>query len=325
MTSTAVFSDEEVIVDDIPEAERSGHEADIEKELRLLAVQDGVEGCTDENRTEVIQGNEDSMPISPSSTEKGKGGYFSFLKNIPSFKRKKNGTSKEEELVKKLTAKIAACRHSLANPDGGIRNTDHEGIRISRSVVTEVVKQVKIRCVPFWTSCADMTIRAGTGGQEPSERQEPHVGHLSRPLLPATDHPRVCSIPGRFRAHIAQRTRKQRIMLENSSLSQVSREHVGIREDTFRRQHHEEHGIFTAAMTYARIVRCSIVCYPHRVLQHRVLQHRVLPHRVLQHRVLKHTVVSCTAASCAAASCSAASCAAASYWTGILRPASQPG
>jgi hypothetical protein len=148
MASAAVFSDEEVIVDAIPETRHIPNDADIEGELRSMAVQDetenGAEGthhapeCSDGSQIQ-----NDSMPISPSEESKSKGGYFSFLKKLPSFKSKKNGPTKEDEVVKKLAAKISACRHSLANADGGLKNTDHEGIRISRSVVTEIVKQVQ--------------------------------------------------------------------------------------------------------------------------------------------------------------------------------------
>ena len=155
MASSAVFSDDDVIVDDIPDTQKSGNSAEVEQELRLLAVQDGTENSAhDRGASDGIQSNEDSMPLSPSSEEKGKGGYFSFLKNIPSFKRKKSGSSKEDEITKRLVAKIASCRHSLANAEGGIKNTDHEGIRISRSVVTEIVKQVKYRGFHWCTSHA---------------------------------------------------------------------------------------------------------------------------------------------------------------------------
>ena len=148
MASATVFSDEEVVVDDIPESQDIPNDADIEGELRSMMVQEEAENGQEgtHHAPESSNGSQyqnESMPISPNEESKGKAGYFSFLKKLPSFKSKKNGTSKEDEVVKKLAAKISACRHSLANADGGLKNTDHEGIRISRSVVTEIVKQVK--------------------------------------------------------------------------------------------------------------------------------------------------------------------------------------
>ena len=148
MASAAVFSDDDVIVDEIPDAQKHENDAEIEGQLRLLAVQDEhQEGGVGEGDAHDPY---DSSPISPNSNSDSgqKKGYFSFLKTIPSFKSKK-GASVKDDSIKKLSAKIAACRHSLANPEGGIKNTDHEGIRISRSVVTEIVKQARNRSTSF--------------------------------------------------------------------------------------------------------------------------------------------------------------------------------
>ncbi len=149
MATATVFSDEELIVDDIHDSQNTPNDADIEGELRSMMVQEEGENGSEGTQhapesSDGPQHQNGSMPISPTEESKSKSGYFSFLKKLPSFKSRKNGTSKEDEVVKKLAAKISACRHSLANTDGGLKNTDIEGIRISRSVVTEIVKQVNI-------------------------------------------------------------------------------------------------------------------------------------------------------------------------------------
>ena len=67
---------------------------------------------------------------------------MSGMKSIWKSAKKVAVGTKDDCQYKELRQKIFECRHELAHKDGGLINTDHEGIAKSRSVLAEVVKQV---------------------------------------------------------------------------------------------------------------------------------------------------------------------------------------
>jgi hypothetical protein len=126
----------------IPSLQANAEDEDVVGELRSLAVLDDKSSPSNVYDSLPSSPGSDSSPTASQTEQKTKGGYFSFLKRFPSLKSKSKERDKDDDGYKKLAAKLPSCRHVLAHPDGGIKNTDLEGIRISRSVITEIVKQV---------------------------------------------------------------------------------------------------------------------------------------------------------------------------------------
>mmetsp|Transcript_29439 Transcript_29439/g.70761 ORF Transcript_29439/g.70761 Transcript_29439/m.70761 type:complete len:453 (-) Transcript_29439:516-1874(-) len=120
-------------------AATNASQAEVESTLRDM--------CIDEEGKE--NEFEEGMEPDSGASEGGEGGkksrlgrIGSGLKGIWNSAKSTLGKGQPKEEWAKLIEKVNACRHPLAHPSGGLINTDYESIKVSRSVVSEVVKSI---------------------------------------------------------------------------------------------------------------------------------------------------------------------------------------
>jgi len=116
-------------------------QGEVEQALRNMCIdEEGKENEYDE----VIEPDAGaSLDESPKKTTSRLARIGTGLKGMWNSAKDKLGKGQggKEEWAK-LQQKVSACRHPLAHPSGGLINTDYESIKVSRSVVAEVVKQI---------------------------------------------------------------------------------------------------------------------------------------------------------------------------------------
>mmetsp|Transcript_19660 Transcript_19660/g.40028 ORF Transcript_19660/g.40028 Transcript_19660/m.40028 type:complete len:458 (+) Transcript_19660:237-1610(+) len=136
-------SSDEIRVDGV--ARSTSSQEEVEAALREMCInEEGKENEYEQDEgTNSGEGSPAGSDPKKSRGRMGLGMVAGGLKGIwNSAKNKLGKGGQPKEDYAKLIEKVAACRHPLAAPTGGLINEDHESIRVSRSVVAEVVKQI---------------------------------------------------------------------------------------------------------------------------------------------------------------------------------------
>ncbi|EKX40994.1 hypothetical protein GUITHDRAFT_96169 [Guillardia theta CCMP2712] len=139
--------DDEIVLDGVFNGEEN--EDEVEEALRGMCVEANPE--EEENSNDYVDISDD-IGIEDKHHEKLSAERSGFrkmagksLRGLWNSAKKLAGRSKDrmkDSDVERLLEKVMKCRHKLAHPNGGLINTDYEGIKVSRSVVAEVVKQM---------------------------------------------------------------------------------------------------------------------------------------------------------------------------------------
>jgi len=130
-------TDGEVRCDTVPAGDGLGGG---EAEMRALTL--GMEEDEAAEMYEGADGPENNDPLSPDATGKKRSMVKGIGKGIKSLWRSASfRTGGDDKPAKeRILNELARCRHPRAHKDGGLINDDLEGIKMSRSVVAEIVK-----------------------------------------------------------------------------------------------------------------------------------------------------------------------------------------